>query len=234
MELVSGGELFQEILSRSEPYYEKDAADIVRQLFTALEYMHSLGIAHRDLKPENLLLSGDKKTIKISDFGFSKDEGETLKTACGTALYVAPEVLTASEYDTSCDVWSIGVITYILLSAHIPFDGANEQEIFQKIMQAKYSFPQKIFGTVSELAKDFISNIFVVDPKKRMTAADCLKHPWLAESLSHSDIPIPSFRLNISKFHESQQLLKPHIPEDEVESEDASAEEDSKEEDVDE
>jgi len=218
MELVSGGELFQDILSRQEPYYERDAADIVRQLFSALEYMHSLGIAHRDLKPENLLLSSDKKTIKISDFGFSKEEGDTLKTACGTALYVAPEVLTDMQYDTSCDVWSIGVITYILLSAHIPFDGSNEQEIFQKIMSGKYSFPDKLFGTISQTAKDFISNIFVLDPKKRMTASDCLKHPWLNDSHSHSIVALPAFRANIAKFNESQKILQPHVPEDEVES----------------
>jgi len=223
IELVSGGELFQDIIARSEPYYERDAADFVRQLFAALEYMHSLGIAHRDLKPENLLLSEDKKTIKISDFGFSKDEGDTLKTACGTALYVAPEVLSASEYDTSCDVWSIGVITYILLSAHIPFDGSNEQEIFQKIMSAEYSFPQNLFGTVSDTAKDFISKIFVVDPKKRLTATDCLKHPWIVDVKSHSAEALPLFRTNIAKFNESQRLLQPHQPEDEVESESESA-----------
>jgi len=223
IELVSGGELFQDIIARSEPYYERDAADFVRQLFAALEYMHSLGIAHRDLKPENLLLSEDKKTIKISDFGFSKDEGDTLKTACGTALYVAPEVLSASEYDTSCDVWSIGVITYILLSAHIPFDGSNEQEIFQKIMSAQYKFPANLFGSVSTSAKDFISKIFVVDPKKRLTATDCLKHPWLVDVKSHSAEALPLFRTNIAKFNESQRLLQPHQPEDEVASESESA-----------
>jgi len=221
IELVSGGELFQDIITRSEPYYERDATDYVRQLFAALKYMHSLGIAHRDLKPENLLLSTDKKTIKISDFGFSKDEGDTLKTACGTALYVAPEVLSASEYDTSCDVWSIGVITYILLSAHIPFDGSNEQEIFQKIMNAQYSFPESLFGSVSDTAKDFITKIFVVDPKKRLTASDCLKHRWLNDLKSHSSEAIPLFRTNIAKFNESQRLLIPNQPVDEVESEES-------------
>jgi len=230
IELVPGGELFQDIISRSEPYYEADATEYVRQLFAALEYMHSLGIAHRDLKPENLLLTADKKTIKISDFGFSKDEGETLKTACGTALYVAPEVLSASEYDTSCDVWSIGVIAYILLSAHIPFDGTNEQEIFQKIMSAQYSFPSHLFGTISESAKDFISKIFVVDPKKRLTASDCLKHPWLNESKTYSKEALPAFRTNIAKFNESQRLLKPNVPEDESASGSENEHDDSSEE----
>jgi len=100
-------------------------------------------------------------------------------------------------------------------------------------MSGKYSFPQKLFGEISETAKDFITNIFVIDPKKRMTAADCLKHPWLNDSRSHSIVALPAFRENIAKFSESQRLLKPHIPEDEVESS-GSAENASDSENVDE
>jgi len=208
LELVGGGELFKDIINRSEPYYEGDAANYVKQILRALEYMHSMGIAHRDLKPENLLLSEDKKVIKITDFGFSKDESDKLQTACGTALYVAPEVLSAAEYGTSCDIWSVGVITYILLSAHIPFDGPNEKEIFEKILNAEYYFPTSLWANISDIGKKFISEIFVVDPKLRLDATDCLKHTWLVDNLSHSSTELPLFRQNIAKFRESQKNLK--------------------------
>jgi len=182
LELVSGGELFDEIISKDEPYYEKDAADIVRQVLLAIRYMNSMGIAHRDLKPENLLLDDDHN-IKISDFGLSKDfSNEDMTTSCGTATYVAPEVLTASGYDVACDIWSVGVITYILLSGHVPFDGPSEEKVFEKILEADYSFPSPLWDPVSEEAKDFISKIFVVEPKQRMSVTDCLDHDWLAET----------------------------------------------------
>jgi len=181
LELVSGGELFDEIVSRDQPYYEKDAADIVRQVLHAIAYMNSVGIAHRDLKPENLLLDADHN-IKISDFGLSKDfSSEVMTTSCGTATYVAPEVLSATGYDVACDIWSVGVITYILLSGHIPFDGPDEDKVFDKILTANYSFPPQLWDPVSDEAKDFISKIFVVEPKNRMTASECLEHPWLSE-----------------------------------------------------
>jgi len=217
LELVPGGELFKEIIGRFEPYYEADAANYVRQICLALEYMHSMGIAHRDLKPENLLLSEDKKVIKITDFGFSKEEGDTLQTACGTALYVAPEVLSAAQYDTSCDIWSIGVITYILLSAHIPFDGTNEKDIFEKILKAQYYFPPSLWVDVSSTAKKFISEIFVIDPKQRLTASDCLKHAWINDPRSHSSLALSMFRENIAKFRDSQLKLKTSLIEEKPE-----------------
>jgi len=236
LELVSGGELFDEIIHRTEPYYEENAKHMVRQLMLAAEYMHSMGIAHRDLKPENLLLSTDKKTLKITDFGLSKDfTTEKLTTSCGTAIYVAPEVLMATSYDTGCDIWSLGVITYILLTAHVPFDGSTENEVFEKIMRAAYSFPKKLFDNISEEAKDFISKIFVVDTKNRMDATQCLEHPWLSgendnaeESSSSVSAPTPKtkhelsdFRKNIKHFAESQRdIQKKDLPEDDDSEED--------------
>jgi len=183
LELVSGGELFDEIVNKDEPYYEKDAADIIRQVLQAICYMNSVGIAHRDLKPENLLLDQDHN-IKISDFGLSKDfSAEEMTTSCGTATYVAPEVLTATGYDVACDIWSVGVITYILLSGHIRFDGPDEEKVFDKILSADYSFPSPLWDPVSEEAKDFISKIFIVEPKQRITARECLEHPWMVKAL---------------------------------------------------
>jgi len=181
--------------------------------------MHSMGIAHRDLKPENLLLSYDKKTLKITDFGLSKDfTEEKLTTSCGTAIYVAPEVLMATSYGTGCDIWSLGVITYILLTAHVPFDGSTENEVFDKIMRAAYSFPKKLFEHISDEAKDFISKIFVVDTKNRMDATQCLEHPWLAGSDQVDEVTEPSsvkpkrelseFRKNMRQFADSQRDLR--------------------------
>jgi len=228
VELVSGGELFDEIIHRTEPYYEEDAKSMVRQLMLAAEYMHSMGIAHRDLKPENLLLSTDKKTLKITDFGLSKDfTTEKLTTSCGTAIYVAPEVLMATSYDTGCDIWSLGVITYILLTAHVPFDGSTENEVFDKIMRAAYSFPKKLFEHISDEAKDFISKIFIVDTKNRMDATQCLEHPWLAGDDVDVDLPkkprleLSEFRKNIRHFAESQRDLNKNEAPDSDDSNDA-------------
>lgn len=236
LELVSGGELFDEIINRAEPYYEEDTKIMLRQLMLAAEYMHGMGIAHRDLKPENLLFSPDHKTLKITDFGLSKDfTSEKLTTSCGTAIYVAPEVLMASSYGTGCDIWSLGVITYILLSAHVPFDGTTENEVFEKVLRAAYSFPKKLFEHISDEAKDFIAKIFVVDTKLRMDATQCLEHPWLAGGAPDEDdsssslvgTPTPvrreltGFRNNIKVFAESQRnLRKDEAPEMDSDSDD--------------
>jgi calcium/calmodulin-dependent protein kinase I len=139
MELVDGKELFDKIVERGQ-YSEKDAANIVRQIISAVEYLHERGIAHRDLKPENLLSSGsdEKEVIKIADFGFSKDfTDDKLQTSCGSPGYVAPEVLTSESYDKSVDMWSLGVIIYILLCGYPPFYADNAPALFKKIMDVK-------------------------------------------------------------------------------------------------
>jgi len=180
MELVTGGELFDQIVSRGT-YGERDAANIVQQILCAVEYMHNNGIAHRDLKPENLLVSGpNNDIIKVTDFGLSKDFGQaTLKTSCGTPDYVAPEVLKGMPYDNSVDIWSIGVITYILLCGFPPFYGNSDQQIFEKIMKADYDFPSPDWDDISDEAKEFISAILVLDFSTRPSASDCLLAPWL-------------------------------------------------------
>jgi len=180
MELVTGGELFDQIVSRGT-YGERDAANIVQQILCAVEYMHNNGIAHRDLKPENLLVSGpNNDIIKVTDFGLSKDFGQaTLKTSCGTPDYVAPEVLKGMPYDNSVDIWSIGVITYILLCGFPPFYGNSDQQIFEKIMKADYDFPSPDWDDISDEAKEFIGAILVLDFSTRPSASDCLLAPWL-------------------------------------------------------
>lgn len=186
MELVTAGELFYKIVEKGN-YSEKDAADIVRQILKGVEYLHGQGICHRDLKPENLLCSGEEQGYKpfrviIADFGLSKafNNGEVLETSCGTPDYVAPEVITAEgTYDSSVDMWSIGVITYVLLCGFSPFLSSTQHGLFDKIVRVEYDFPDPEWTNISESAKSFIRGLLIKDGSKRMTATQCLNHPWL-------------------------------------------------------
>eukprot|EP01092_Planopodium_desertum_P003605 TRINITY_DN16666_c0_g1_i3.p1 TRINITY_DN16666_c0_g1~~TRINITY_DN16666_c0_g1_i3.p1 ORF type:complete len:178 (+),score=36.31 TRINITY_DN16666_c0_g1_i3:263-796(+) len=134
--------------------------------------------------PENLLLKSKKSdtSVKIADFGLSRmiDEKAMMQTACGTPGYVAPEVLKATGYGEEVDMWSIGVIAYILLCGFPPFYGDTIPEIFEQIMAADFEYPDDYWKGISKSAKDFINKLLVVDPKKRLTARDALSHPWLA------------------------------------------------------
>jgi len=184
LEFASGGELFDAIVNKGS-YSESDAAKIIKQILEAILHVHNHGIAHRDLKPENLLLvhgdNGDD-IIKIADFGLSKDFGqEQLQTSCGTPDYVAPEVLLGEPYDMAVDIWSIGVISYVLLCGFPPFYGESQKELFENIMNGTYDFPDPEWTDVSEGAKDFIKKILIVDPEKRATAEECLHDEWVKE-----------------------------------------------------
>lgn len=182
MELVNGKELFEKIVEKGQ-YSEKDAAHIVKQIVSAVMYLHEQGIAHRDLKPENLLSAGDEETetIKIADFGFSKNFGEEkLMTSCGSPGYVAPEVLTCESYDKAVDMWSVGVIIYILLCGYPPFYADNAPMLFKKIMDVKYDFDDPSWDDVSEDAKNLIRHLLVKEPGDRYTAQQCLEDPWVS------------------------------------------------------
>jgi serine/threonine protein kinase len=181
MELVPGKELFERIIDRGQ-YSERHASNIIRQIVSAVDYLHSNGIAHRDLKPENLLSSGDdeNEVIKIIDFGLSKKFGdEQLVTSVGSPGYVAPEVLTAESYDKSVDMWSVGVILYILLCGFPPFFADTSTELFKKIIEVKYDFDDPAWDDVSEAPKEIIRKLLVKDPKERITAHDLAEHPWV-------------------------------------------------------
>ncbi|XP_056413920.1 LOW QUALITY PROTEIN: calcium/calmodulin-dependent protein kinase type 1G [Hyla sarda] len=191
MQLVSGGELFDRILERGV-YTEKDASNVIRQVLSAVKYLHDNGIVHRDLKPENLLyLTPDENAkIMITDFGLSKmEESGIMSTACGTPGYVAPEVLAQKPYSKAVDCWSIGVITYILLCGYPPFYEETESKLFEKIKDGSYEFESPFWDDISKSAKDFISCLLEKDPKKRYNCEAALKHPWIAGNTAlHRDI----------------------------------------------
>jgi calcium-dependent protein kinase len=152
-------------------------------------YCHESHIVHRDLKPENLLLEYSNKNfeegniVKVIDFGTSvehTDPSEKLKARLGTAYYIAPEVL-RGEYDEKCDVWSCGVILYIFLCGYPPFNGENDQLIFQRIKQGKFSFPSPEWDQVSKGAKDVITKMLNFDPKDRISAKQALDDKWIQD-----------------------------------------------------
>ncbi|GBM98234.1 Calcium/calmodulin-dependent protein kinase type 1 [Araneus ventricosus] len=182
MELVTGGELFDRIVEKGS-YTEKDASHLIRQILEAVDYMHSQGVVHRDLKPENLLYySPDEESkIMISDFGLSKmEDSGIMATACGTPGYVAPEVLAQKPYGKAVDVWSIGVIAYILLCGYPPFYDENDANLFAQILKGDFEFDSPYWDEISDSAKDFIRHLICVDMDKRYTCKQALAHPWIS------------------------------------------------------
>ncbi|XP_046407168.1 calcium/calmodulin-dependent protein kinase type 1-like [Ischnura elegans] len=182
MELVTGGELFDRIVEKGS-YTEKDASDLIRQVLEAVDYMHEQGVVHRDLKPENLLYySPDEDSkIMISDFGLSKmEDSGVMATACGTPGYVAPEVLAQKPYGKAVDVWSIGVISYILLCGYPPFYDENDANLFAQILKGEFEFDPPYWDDISDSAKDFIRQLMCVDVEKRYTCRQALAHPWIS------------------------------------------------------
>ncbi|CAI5702446.1 unnamed protein product [Peronospora effusa] len=182
-EFMEGGELFDRIVEKSY-YNEREARDLVKLLLEAIKYCHDANIVHRDLKPENLLLTSkdDDASIKLADFGFAKKvEFDTvgLVTACGTPGYVAPEILEGKPYGKTVDIWSIGVITYILLCGYPPFHDDNHNALFKKIKKGTFQFDSPYWDHVSDDAKDLISQMLVVDPEKRATVDQLLAHRWV-------------------------------------------------------
>uniref|UniRef100_A0A0A9Y0P8 Calcium/calmodulin-dependent protein kinase type 1 n=1 Tax=Lygus hesperus TaxID=30085 RepID=A0A0A9Y0P8_LYGHE len=182
MELVTGGELFDRIVEKGS-YTEKDASDLIRQVLEAVNYMHEQGVVHRDLKPENLLYySPDEDSkIMISDFGLSKmEDSGIMATACGTPGYVAPEVLAQKPYGKAVDVWSIGVISYILLCGYPPFYDENDANLFTQILKGEFEFDSPYWDDISDFAKNFIRQLMCVDVSKRFTCKQALQHPWIS------------------------------------------------------
>jgi serine/threonine protein kinase len=197
MELLSGGELFDRIISKKH-FSERDAAFHVRRIMRALRVLHQYGIVHRDLKPENFVFeSADENAhIKIADFGLACVLGEPdihEGSVVGSPGYMAPEVLERHVYSPACDVWSMGVILYILFVGGPPFSGRSERETFNKIRQGQYGYPRS--AKVSLLAKDLVAKCLVVDPERRISVDRFLSHPWLLQNAATADAHIGLERL---------------------------------------
>lgn len=190
MELCEGGELLDRILQRGGRYTEEDAKGIVVQILSAVAFCHLQGVVHRDLKPENFLFAtkDEDAPLKVIDFGLSDfvRPDQRLNDVVGSAYYVAPEVLHRS-YNVEADMWSIGVITYILLCGSRPFWARTESGIFRSVLRADPNFDDTPWPTISEEGKDFVKRLLNKDHRKRMTAAQALAHPWLREK----NCPIP-------------------------------------------
>ena len=185
MEECNGGELFDKIIEHidnEEMYTEKEAAEIILQVMSAIEYCHNNGICHRDLKPENLLYlkKGDEKDnpLKVIDFGLSQktDMKKILSSKVGTAYYVSPEIL-SGKYNEKCDIWSAGVILYVLLSGDPPFNGPSDGVIYSKIRKMKFDYPSEKWKNISNEAKDLLNHMLVPE-NERYSASQVLAHPW--------------------------------------------------------
>lgn len=190
LELADGGELFDKILEKIR-FSEKEAKLHFYQMVSAVKYLHKKNIAHRDLKPENILLSNDDSNplIKISDMGLSKlvDHTTFLQTFCGTPQYLAPEVLISrvrgdGSYGFEVDMWSLGVILYILLCGCPPFSTERtDKSLVRQVCDGDYSFPKSKWANISDSAIDLVTKLMTVDKNNRLTAEEALKHPWLNE-----------------------------------------------------
>jgi len=219
MEICTGGELFDRIIEEAEKnagehaFGEADAATYMRQIMRALYYLHSHNFAHRDIKPENFLLQhkGRDAEIKVIDFGLAKKfkEGEMMRTKAGTPYYVAPQVL-AGSYNEKCDIWSCGVIMYILLCGYPPFYGDTDQEILKAVKRGQFDFPPAEWESTSQKAKDLIKSMLTMDVSARPDATTVLSHPWfeIIATGGKSDILKADFGKKLRDFRGVAKLKK--------------------------
>ena len=184
-EYCSGGELFQEI-TENGPFNERYSAYVMYQILSSINYCHNMNIIHRDLKPENILIVDRNKNnfprIKVCDFGTSKmvEKGAVQKKLVGSSYYIAPEVI-KKNYNEKCDIWSCGVILYILLSGRPPFGGEDDGEIMRNVKKGKYDLESSPFNKCSKSVLDLIRKLLVMDKNKRISAQEALLHPWFKE-----------------------------------------------------
>ncbi|XP_033049818.1 serine/threonine-protein kinase 17A isoform X1 [Trachypithecus francoisi] len=213
LEYAAGGEIFDQcVADREEAFKEKDVQRLMRQILEGVHFLHTHDVVHLDLKPQNILLTSESPLgdIKIVDFGLSRilKNSEELREIMGTPEYVAPEILSYDPISMATDMWSIGVLTYVMLTGISPFLGNDKQETFLNISQMNLSYSEEEFDVLSESAVDFIRTLLVKKPEDRATAEECLKHPWLTQS----SIQEPSFRME--KALEANALQEGHsVPE---------------------
>uniref|UniRef100_A0A7S3JQ70 Protein kinase domain-containing protein n=1 Tax=Aureoumbra lagunensis TaxID=44058 RepID=A0A7S3JQ70_9STRA len=211
LELCKGGELFDRIVEKTH-YSEAEARLVFAQMTEAIGYCHQRGVVHRDLKPENLLyVSPDSDQIKLADFGLASllSASTALLTACGTPGYVSPEILITSSkkkqgdfsgYGQECDLWSLGVILFILLCGYPPFYDENNAVIFKLIKTGDYAFASPYWDNISDGAKHLVSRLLTVDVKKRISASQVFEHPWM-KTAQVSKLHIPYFSDNLKTYN---------------------------------
>lgn len=210
-DIYTGGELFDVLLQGDGRMTERDTAGLMNHVLSCVNYFHSQGIIHRDLKPENILLSGNLKweDCKIIDFGLSicyddKTDGP-LTEIVGTSYYASPQVLNGKPYTTKSDVWSCGVITFLLLAGFAPFDGDTVDDVVCSVVEGVYDFNDPMWRTISDTAKDFIMYLLSYEENTRPTALEALQHPWLRQSRLFSSL---SFKTTRRKSHNAMTALQ--------------------------
>lgn len=201
MECMEGGELFSRIQERAQSAFtEREAAEIMYDICCAVQHLHKMNVAHRDIKPENLLYSSKDPSgvLKLTDFGFAKRTDAAairpLETPCYTPYYAAPEVLGPEKYDKSCDMWSIGVVMYILLCGFPPFYSAHglpmSPGMKTRIRTGQYAFPSPEWDRVSDAAKDVIRGLLKTDPTERLTIDQVMAHKWITHYMKVPETPL--------------------------------------------
>ncbi len=192
-DLCAGGSLFERIIKKKKVgggdrrFAEGDASRMIREILDAVSYMHRRGVAHRDIKAENLLFetTEDDSPVRVIDFGLARvhvgGRDGPMTDSVGSPYYVAPEVL-RGEYDRSCDLWSVGVVAYVLLCGYPPFNGADREKIYRAVLDGRYRFPSRDWDGTSREAIDFVRRLLEVDASRRMTAEQALVHPWITRS----------------------------------------------------
>uniref|UniRef100_A0A8C1PLD1 calcium/calmodulin-dependent protein kinase n=1 Tax=Cyprinus carpio TaxID=7962 RepID=A0A8C1PLD1_CYPCA len=213
-DLVTGGELFEDIVAR-EYYSEADASHCIQQILESVNHCHLNGIVHRDLKPENLLLASKLKgaAVKLADFGLAievQGDQQAWFGFAGTPGYLSPEVLRKEPYGKPVDMWACGVILYILLVGYPPFWDEDQHRLYQQIKAGAYDFPSPEWDTVTPEAKDLINKMLTINPAKRITAAEALKHPWICQrstvaSMMHRQETVECLK----KFNARRKLKEP-------------------------
>ncbi|XP_062874619.1 serine/threonine kinase 17a like [Trichomycterus rosablanca] len=218
LECAAGGEIFNQcVADNDEAFTEKDVIRLARQILTGVAFLHRNNIVHLDLKPQNILLTSAQPLgdIRIVDFGLSRrvDSTSEVREILGTPEYVAPEILNYEPITTATDMWSIGVLTYVMLTGESPFLGDDKQETFLNISQVNVDYSQNVFHGISSLAVDFIKSLLHKNPRKRSTADECLNHPWLnTDSTNHS----PSTSLDEQEASQSESEPESPTPSPEV------------------
>ncbi|KAG8446635.1 hypothetical protein GDO86_014184 [Hymenochirus boettgeri] len=187
MEYAAGGEIFNQcVADQDEAFTEKDVIRLIHQILQGVLHLHRNNVVHLDLKPQNILLTSSKPLgdIRIVDFGLSRkvDSVKEVREILGTPEYVAPEILNYEPISTATDMWSVGVLTYVMLTGVSPFQGDTKQQTFLNISQVNVQYTQEEFDGISKLAVEFIKSLLIKNPRKRISADQCLQHPWLSST----------------------------------------------------